>query len=140
MKHWNPDQVDHIVGGFPITGFAEDAMSSFEQQGEAFVLVKGVDGQFTRSFQPGRWARWTIKLMSSSKANDFLSALHNADILTPGGAGVVACGCNDRNGAGVMAAPECYVEKDPVVNFSGKAETREWSIIVVNYKLFVGGT
>ncbi len=140
MKHWNPDLVDHIVGGFTITGFAEDAMSTFAPQNEAFVLVKGVDGQFTRSFQPGQWARWTIKLMSSSKANDFLSALHNADILTPGGAGVVPGACNDRNGTGIMSAAECYVEKFPDVNMGSKAESREWSLIVVNYKLFVGGT
>lgn len=115
-------------------------MSTFAPQNEAFTLVRGVDGQFTRTLQPGQWARWTIKLMSSSKANDFLSALHNADLLTPGGAGVVPCACNDRNGTGIMSAPECYVEKFPDVNHGNKAEPREWSIIVVNYKMFVGGT
>lgn len=140
MKHWNPDLVDHVIGGFPLSGFSEDALSTFSPQSEAFTLVKGVDGQFTRSFQPGQWARWTIKLMSSSKSNDFLSALHNADLATPGGAGVVPCACNDRNGTGIMSAPECYVEKFPDVNHGNKAEAREWSIIVVNYKMFVGGT
>lgn len=140
MKHWNPDLVDHIFGGVPLSGFAEDAMSTFEPQSETFVLVKGVDGQFTRTFQPGQWARWTIKLMSSSKSNDVLSAAHNADMLTAGGAGVVPCAVNDRNGTGLMAAAECYVEKFPNVNMGSKAEAREWSIIVVNYKLFVGGT
>ncbi len=140
MKHFNPDLVDHIIGGIAISGFAEDGMSTFEPQNETFVLVKGVDGQFTRSFQPGQWAKWTIKLMRSSKSNDYLSALHNADMLTAGGAGVVPCACNDRNGAGIMAAPECYVEKMPTVNSTNKAEPIEWSIVVVNYKLFVGGT
>ncbi len=140
MKHWNPDQVDQIVGGIALSGFAEDAMSTFEPQNETFTLVKGVDGQFSRTFLPGQWARWTVKLMSTSKSNDVLSALHNADILTSGGAGVVPCAVNDRNGTGFMAAPECYVEKFPTVNMGNKAEAREWSIIVVNYKMHVGGT
>lgn len=140
MKHWNPDKTDHIIGGFPLSGFAEDGLSTFAPQNEAFTLIKGADGQFTRSFQPGQWARWTIKLMQSSKSNDFLSALHNADLAVPGGAGVVACALNDRNGTGIMSAPECYVEKFPDWNMGNKAGPVEWSIIVVNYKLFVGGT
>lgn len=140
MKHWNPDLVDQIIGGALLSGFSEDKMSSFEPQGETFTLVKGVDGQFTRTFNPGQWARWTISLMSSSKSNDFLSALHNADLLVPGGSGVVPCAINDRNGAGFMAAAECYVEKFPTLSLGNKAEPREWGIIVVNYKLFVGGT
>ena len=138
-KHWNPDKVDQIVGGFLLSGFAEDKMSSFEIQGEVFTLVKGVDGNFTRSFQPGQWAKWTISLMSSSKANDFLSALHEADKLAPG-AGIVPCAINDRNGTGFMAAPECYVEKAPPMNLGNKAEAREWVLVVLNPKLFVGGT
>lgn len=138
-KHWNPDLVDHIVGGVAISGFAEDKMSSFEIQGETFVLVKGVDGGFTRSFQPGQWAKWTLSLMSSSKSNDFLSALHEADKLAPG-AGIVPCGTNDRNGTGIMASAEAYVEKSPTVNMGNKAEAREWTLIVLNPRLFVGGT
>ncbi len=138
-KHWNPDLVDHIMGGFLLTGFAEDKMSSFEIQGDTFLLVMGVDGGFTRSFQPGSWAKWTVSLMSSSKANDFLSALHNADLLVPG-AGIVPCGTNDRNGTGLMASAEAYVEKFPTVGAGNKAEAREWSIIVLNPRVFVGGT
>lgn len=139
IKHYNPDQVDHIVGGFTLTGFAEDKMSSFEIQNEVFTLVHGVDGGFTRSLQPGQWAKWTISLMSSSKANDFLSALHAADLLAPG-AGVVPCGLIDRNGTTAMASVECYVEKIPPINKSNKAEAVEWSIVVVNPKVFLGGT
>ena len=140
MKHWNPDLVDHIFGGILLSGFAEDKMSSFEPQNETFTLVKGVDGQFTRSFQPGQWAKWTITLMNSSKSNDVLAAAHNADILTPGGAGVVPCAVRDRNGTTQMVSAECYVEKFPTVDMANKAGPVEWSIIVVNYKLFVGGT
>lgn len=140
MKHWNPDLVDHILGGIILSGFSDDKMSSFEIQNEAFTLVRGVDGQFTRSFNPGQWGKLTISLMSSSKSNDILSALHNADQLVSGGAGVVPCAVNDRNGTGLLVAPESYVEKFATVNMGSKAEAREWTIVLVNPKVFVGGT
>ncbi len=139
-KHWNPDMVDTIVGVAPMSGFAEDGMITFVETGERFLVVVGVDGQVTRSKVVARIGKLTIKLMSSSKSNDVLSALHNLDILTPGGAGVVPLAVNDRNGTSLLAAPECWIDKFPDLNMGKQAEAREWVLTVVDYRLFVGGT
>lgn len=139
-KHWNPDRVDTIVGVAPMSGFSEDAMIKFTESDDRFVIVKGVDGQVTRSKTVAKVGKLTISLMSSSKSNDILSALHTLDILTPGGAGVVPLAIVDRNGTSLLAAPECWIDKFPDTNMGKQAEAREWTLTVVDYQLFVGGT
>ncbi len=139
-KFWDPDQVDVIFGGVPLSGFAEDGMITFEEQGERFITVAGVDGDVTRSKVKAKVGILTVKLMSSSKSNDVLSAAHNLDLLSPGGAGVVAGGVNDRNGTSLLASSTMWVMGFPAVNMGKQAEAREWKIQVIDYRLFVGGT
>jgi len=140
LKHWNPDLVDVIGAAVPITGFAEDGMITFEEVSERFILVKGVDGQFTRSKVSGAAGILTVKLMSSSKSNDYLSALHILGLTLDGGADVAPWAVNDRNGTGLLVAPEAWPIGFPPMNMGTKAEAREWKIQCINYKLFVGGT
>lgn len=139
-KHWNPDQVDVIVGVAPMSGFADTGMIKLTESDDRFVIVPGIDGQITRSKKVARVGKLSIMLMSSSKSNDVLSALHSLDVLTPGGAGIVPLSIVDRNGTTLFAAPEAWIDKFPDVNMGDKAEAREWTLTVVDYALFVGGT
>lgn len=140
MKHWNPDQVDVIVGGVPMSGFSEDGMIELEESEERFIVVKGVDGEITRSKVVARLATLTIKLMNTSRSNDVLSALHTLDLSTSGGAGVVPFGVIDRNGTSLMAAPEGWVNGFPPVKMGKQGEERTWKCTIIDYRMFVGGT
>lgn len=140
LKHYNPDLVDFIFGGVPISGYAEDGMIEIEEEGERFVTVKGTTGEIARSKVLAKIAKVTLKLLSTSDSNDVLSAAHLLDISADGGAGVVAAGMLDRNGRSVMAAPQSWVDGIPPVKMGAKAEERTWKITIINYKLFVGGT
>ncbi len=140
LKHFNPDLVDFIFGGVPISGFAEDGMIEIEEEGDRFVLVKGTTGEIARSKVLAKVAKVTVKLLSTSDSNDVLSAAHLLDINTDGGGGVVPVGMIDRNGRSVLAAPQGWVDGIPPVKMGAKAEERTWKITVINHKLFVGGT
>lgn len=137
---WDPDQVDVIFDGIPLSGFAEDGIVTFEETGERFITVVGVDGDITRSKVKGKLGVLTIKLMSSSKGNDVLSAAHNLDILSPGGAGVVAGAVNDRNSTSLLASPKMWIIGFPPLNLGKQAVPNEWKIQVTDYTLFIGGT
>lgn len=140
IKHWNPDQVDVIFGGIPLSGFSEDSIIKLTESNDRFVLTAGVAGDLTRSKDPATVGILTIELMLSSKSNDVLSAMHQADILAPGGAGVVPSAVNDRNGTGLFVAPESWIVKFPDWELAKKVGKVSWSIQVVNYTLFIGGT
>lgn len=140
MKHWSPDQVDVIFGGIPLSGFAEDSMIKLAEANDRFTITVGVQGEITRSKDPATVGLLMVSLMLSSRSNDVLSAMHQADILAPGGAGVVPCAVNDRNGTGLFGAPEAWIVKFPDWELSKKVGKVEWAIQVVNYKLFIGGT
>ncbi len=140
LKHYNPDLVDFIFGGVPLSGYAEDGMIEIEEEGERFVLVKGTTGEVARSKVLARVAKVTVKLLSTSDSNDVLSAAHILDTNTDGGAGVVPVGMIDRNGRSVLVAPQGWVDGIPPVKMGSKAEERTWKLTVINYKLFAGGT
>jgi|SRR5215204_826611 len=140
MKHWNPDLVDVIFGGVPLSGFAEDAMIKLSEANDRFTITAGVAGELTRSKDPATVGILTVSLMYSSNSNDVLSAAHIADIEAEGGAGVVPCAVNDRNGSGLFASPEAYIIRFPDLEMAKKIGKVEWQIQVTNYKLFIGGT
>lgn len=140
QNEWSPDQVDLIIGVFPITGFAEGSMLEFEEDGPRWIMVKGVDGVVTRSKVMCKVATLTIHLSNTSRSNDILSTLHLTDINIPGGAGVVAGMIRDKNGATLYTLPTIWVEGFPKDEMTDKATDRPWKITCVDYVPFLGGT
>jgi hypothetical protein len=140
LKHYNPKLVDLIVGGFPVSGFAENSMITFDEDDDRFKSVGGVDGDVTRSQNLIFLGTLTVHLMSSSKANDFFSALHQTDINADGGAGVVPGLIRDKNGTSLNAMPRIWVVKPPQEEFTDKASPRDWKFAAEGFKRFVGGT
>ena len=140
MQFFDPDQVDVIVSGVPISGFGPDSMIKFKEDDKRFKLVKGVKGDITRSKILPKVGTLTIITMSSSKSNDVLSLLHQTDMSTPGGAGVVAVLIRDRNGTSLLAAPIAFVDGMPEISFGGEAHPVEWELKLVDFKNYLGGT
>lgn len=140
MQFYDPDRVDIIVSGIPLSGFGPDNMCKFKSAGKRFKNVMGVKGDVTRSKILAKVGELTIVLMSSSKSNDVLSLLHKADINTPGGAGVVAVLIRDRNGTSQLAAPVAYVDEMPEMAFGSEAHPIDWTMTLVDYIDYIGGT
>lgn len=140
MQNWDPDQVDVILTGIPISGFAEKSILKFKEDGPRFKLVKGVKGDFTRSKISGKSGILTLTLMTSSESNAVLSALHQTDQNIAGGAGVVALAVRDRNGTTLLVVPTCYIEGFPELPMGEAAEQIDWNIVCLDYTLFIGGT
>lgn len=140
MQYFDPDLVDVIVSGVPISGFGPDAMIKFKEAEKRFKIVKGVKGDVTRSKILAKTGTLTIVTMSSSKSNDVLSLLHQTDMATPGGAGVVTVLIRDRNGTSLLAAPIAFVDGMPELSYTGEAHPVEWEITLVDFKNYIGGT
>src|SRR6187431_1712210 len=103
LKFWDPDQFDLIIGPFIVSGYAEGSGIEFEEDGDRFQVVQGLDGQVARSKKVAKVATFTVHLLNTSASNDVLSGLHVTDINAPGGAGVVPIALRDKNGATTIA-------------------------------------
>ena len=124
----------------PLAGFGPDTMVTIEVDEDAFTIVKGVDGDVTRSKTLGQTALITVMLMSSSPSNGVLSAAHSLDQKSAGGAGIAPLMIRDRNGTSVFATDKAWVEKMPTVSRGKQAAAQEWKIRAVGFEFFEGGS
>lgn len=136
---YDPDRVSVIVGAAPIEGWQDGEFVTIEMSSPMFTDVVGVDGQVTRSKVMNRTATVTVKIMQSSKSNDILSGLLNADLAAPNGAGVVPFYMRDRSGRSLYTGVRCWVSEWPTVTMDRGALVREWKIRVADMEMFLGG-
>ena len=129
-KVYNASEVDISIGGFPIdSGYADGEFLRIERETDSFTDVAGTDGEVTRSETNDKRATATILLMSTSQANQVLSALSNLDEITDGGVGIVPFLVRDRNTeAQLFEASSAWVMKPADVSYDREATPREWAI------------
>lgn len=139
-KIYTSDQVNYSIGGVMApTGRDPDEFIKVEPMAEAFTEVVGADGEVSRARSNDRRAKVTITLWQTGEANGFLSALHNADLNAPNGAGVGAFLLEDLSGFTVVAGDACWIKKFPEVSYGSEIKKRVWEITVANAIWFVGG-
>ena len=140
LKIYDPDLVDVLVGGAPLSGFVEDTFVTIEPDGDDFIEVPGVDGDLTRSKVLCRRATVTFHLMSTSRSNGSLSSLRQGDLDNPGGAGVVSFMVRDRNGVSLCTSSKAWISKAATITYGKQATPREWKMRVFRPIIFEGGT
>jgi hypothetical protein len=140
MKVYSGDEVTVQFGSINIeSGRGEDDFVRIERvNGPSFGVKSGLDGEQTRWQNKDRATRVVVVLMQSSKFNDLLSAVHNAD-LKANGSGIFPLMVRDRNGTSLLTGAEAYIEDFPDETFSKEPGTLEWPIMVPNPERFVGG-
>lgn len=132
VKEYDPDLVDVIISGFPVSGFQEDAIISFEFDDNFYELVKGVDGDVSRSRRVARTGTLTINLLQTSQSNAELTALMTLGTMSGNGTSdVFPVLVRDRNGASLIATDKAWIEKAPNVSYAGKAGPRDWVLRLV---------
>ncbi len=132
VAEYDPDLVDVVIDGVTLSGFQEDAIVEFEYDDEFYEIVKGVDGDVSRSRKVARTGKLTIHLLNTSKSNAVLSGLQNIGNTSGNGtADVFAFLIRDRNGASLVACDTAWVQKHPNIQHAGKAQPRDWVIACV---------
>ncbi len=127
-RTYDPNEVTIVVGAILVDGFADGTFVSVEWDEDAFTKTIGAGGEVCRARSNNNGASVTLTLLQSSAANDLLSALHNADKLSPGGDGIVPFIMKDGTGRTVISAEKCWVRKPATVTYGREVENREWTI------------
>ncbi|NIM20432.1 MAG: DUF3277 family protein, partial [Candidatus Latescibacteria bacterium] len=117
LTNYNPDRVTLILGGIIIDGFADGQFVEVEMNNDAYALTVGTDGDGTRAKSNDRSGTITFNLMMSSATNDALSALHNLDLNSPGGDGVVPFLMKDLEGRTLVTAERAWIRRFPTATY-----------------------
>lgn len=121
---YDVNQVAVIVGGVPLEGFADGSRVTVEFDEQQFTKVTGSDGLTTRSKSNNYAGNVTVTLQQSSRSNDVLSGLWNADRVRNGG--VVPLLIKDNSGRTLWAAEHAWVQQMPSQGFAKEASDRPW--------------
>lgn len=136
---YDSNQVQVSFAGVPVQGYADGDFLAITKESDAFSSVVGTDGDVARSKTNDRRATIEIILMQTSPTNDLLSAIHQADLNTPGGAGVGAFLVVDLNGTSLYSAGNCWIKRAPDPAFGREAQERTWTLECDELIEFTGG-
>jgi hypothetical protein len=128
MNNYSVRQVKVQFGGRPVdAGRGDGDFVKIEKiEKERFRLKQGVDNTGTRYEVAKNGHKVTLILMQGSKTNDYLTAVHNGDILAGNGAGIGTLQIDDTLGTGLFLDPEGFISDLPDESFSEEPGTLEW--------------
>ena len=137
MRKYDPSEVSVIIGGHIVEGGVEGDFVSVVRDEDSFTYMGDINGGGTRSRNPNRAGKITIKLQASSPSNSFLSSLVAADELN--GSGIVPSLVKDNSGNDLHAAEASYIVKPADSAYSKEVGEREYIVQCENLKMFSGG-
>lgn len=124
VKTYDPKFVAVIVGGVPITGFADGTFISVAPASDMFAKVVGADREVARSRSNDDTAEVTITLLQTSLSNDYLSGILTSDKLA--NAGKVSLQIKDLLGTTLHFFQTAWIKTKPTSEFSKEIGERAW--------------
>jgi hypothetical protein len=137
MKTYDPKQVQVVVGGVPIQGYADGTFIRVGRRNVAWEMVTGADGESARAKSNDNSGFIEIELMQTSSSNQHLSNIANADELS--NAGVVPIMVKDNSGFSLHVSEQSFIEKKPDAAYAKTNQTRVWRFLCENLQDFHGG-
>jgi hypothetical protein len=127
VRTYNPEKVVIIVGGMPMSGFADGTFVTIAMINDGITTQVGADREIARAINTDRRCDVNITLQQTSQSNSFLSTLFNTDMLSCGSR-VVPILVQDLCGDTIFAASEAWVVKPADIEFGNELTNRAWHI------------
>lgn len=140
LRVYDPSEILIQFGAITVEGYADGTFVTVEDDEDAYSMQVGTDGEAVRSKSNNRGGTITLSLLQSSAANALLSAQHNLDRLSSGGAGISPLLIKDNNGAAIYTAETAWIQKRPSAEYAREATAREWVIRTNNLISLDGGS
>jgi len=137
VRTYDPASVSVLVGGAPITGFADGTFVSIERNNDTFQIVSGADGIVSRAKSNDKTGSMSITLAQTSPSNDVLEGIASLDELSS--TGVVPVMVKDNSGRSVHFSGNAWVRRVPTAEFGKEISNREWQFDLADYVPFNGG-
>ena len=137
VRTYDPKQVNILIGGIPISGYADGTFVTVARDEDAFTKVSGADGIVSRAKTNNTMGTMTLTLAQTSPSNDALSAFATIDEIS--NVGVVPILVKDNSGRSIHFAANAWVKKMPDSGYAKEVGNREWIFDLADYSPFVGG-
>ncbi len=137
LKTFDPKGIAITFGAGILSGFADGTFVTVEKAEDAFSETVGPDGDVTRVASNNPLTIVTVTLQQSSDSNSFLSGVHQLDIRT--GGGVVPFALKEIDGDTLVIGGRSYIRKFANIEYGKEVTNREWTIVVAEGDMFVGG-
>jgi hypothetical protein len=137
VRTYDPKQVLVLIGGAPMSGFADGSFVSVERTADTFSKVSGADGIVSRAKTNDRSGSLVLTLAQTSPMNDVLSGFAVADELT--NLGVIPVLIKDNSGRSVLVSAFGWVRKPAKADFGKEISNREWTLDLADLDMFDGG-
>lgn len=134
---YDPKAVCAIIGGAIAEGYSDGTFITVDRNEDSWMLKVGCDGIGTRAKSNNRSAKIVLTLHQSSKTNDVLSALAQADELA--NTGTVPFFLRDASGRTVITALTCWITRPAPAEFGKEVANRVWTLESDNVQIFDGG-
>ncbi|MFA6605155.1 MAG: phage protein [Patescibacteria group bacterium] len=135
-RDYDVNSIAVLLGGIPITEFADGDAVSIAFDDVDFVPTQGSHGSTIRSRKHNNLGKCTLSIMQGSPALDILQSLLTADRLT--GLAKFSFMVKDMRGNSLAAAPSAWFEKTPDLKFATEASAREWVIVLAGLEVMHG--
>ncbi|MFC3227331.1 phage structural protein [Marinibaculum pumilum] len=138
VKTYDPRDVQVIIGGFSMTGYADGTYVSVTSDEAAYNKTIGADGEVSRARTNNRSGTMTLTLKQTSASNDVLTGFAIADETANGGV-FPAMVKEVGSGRTLLFAAAAWIQQWPDVGYSKEIGNREWTIALATIDRFVGG-
>lgn len=129
LANYASEAVDVIFAGLPMSDGRADPFFQIAPNGPAYVIEgPGADGQITRCATENNLYEITLTLKGSSSEHAKLSALHIADRISTGGAGIAPLLIKDRNGSTLIATDQCWIVSFSELGFGVTRPDVAWTL------------
>lgn len=129
LKTYSPDRVKVIVGAHSLEGTADGTFVVIEEVSDGVTSEAGAYGDVARAMSLDPRHTVTITLQQTSRSNDILSRLYDADRIS-GGDGAFPISITDLRG-GTLFAGTAWITKRANATFAKGLEAKEWPIEAV---------
>jgi len=133
MENYDPRDVNVIVDGKYLTGFAEGTFVSAEKDEENYTVYVGAKGEVSRARNANPLGTITVTLKNTSPSNAIMNALAKSKDLF--GVQVIDANSNTKKAGG----SEAWLEKPSNISWGDEIETLEWVIKVADYSSDIQG-
>ena len=134
VKTYDPAEVQVVVGGLIITGFAPGTMIELVPDAPPFQDDYGVDGEPARWTNRNPFDTLTLNIAQSSNSNFLLSNLYNVDLVTQ--LAILPVMILDGNTSGVKSiyvSARGWIQGPPRIVFAGETPVaRQWIVRLLN--------
>jgi hypothetical protein len=137
VRTYDPKQVLVLVGGVPMSGFADGTFVEVERTSDTFTKVSGADGIISRAKTNDRSGTIKLTLAQTSPSNDVITGFAVADELA--NAGVIPVLVKDNSGRSTFVSAFAWVKKPSTAPHGKEITNREWSFDCADLDMFVGG-